>query len=472
MSTSATEPLGFGLPIPPTMHQKTGWMHVELRAILVALRPWSFPASITPIAVTAALLHERTSLFSMNLLYTFFTVIFFHATANLFNTYYDFVSGVDTKELADDRGLVDNTVSPATVWKLACGCGASGLVSGFMLATSVENSTTIWCILIPTLLLCWMYTAHTSNLKGRGLGEITVFLLFGPMLMATVSLALIEEVPSVVYGYSVPLGLLTVAVLHVNNSRDVKVDAKAGLTTIAIHLQQDGNVELLQWLLGLAYASIFVLMFLFQTSYRQCFVTLCIPWALYISRRAKANLYFELPQFVGQHNLMFGVILTAALAAPAFTARVLTTNLYLLGGINNIVMWEHARVLVHMKITNVVPGLSPTLTLFAFVGAVGVQIGLSFLFIIGYEPILMAKLLFAWIVPVTFFTHDFWTIEYNNKAFDTTALDEPKKSHTISSRQVPTFLTEFDNEFVHFFKNVGMAGGLVVYIELSEQLAH
>jgi hypothetical protein len=33
---------------------------------------------------------------------------------------------------------------------------------------------------------------------------------------------------------------------------------------------------------------------------------------------------------------------------------------------------------------------------------------------------------------------------------------------------VATFLTEFDNEFVHFFKNVQIMGGLVMYLELSD----
>ena len=32
---------------------------------------------------------------------------------------------------------------------------------------------------------------------------------------------------------------------------------------------------------------------------------------------------------------------------------------------------------------------------------------------------------------------------------------------------VPTFLAPFDSEFVHFFKNIGMAGGLVVFLAYS-----
>ena len=34
--------------------------------------------------------------------------------------------------------------------------------------------------------------------------------------------------------------------------------------------------------------------------------------------------------------------------------------------------------------------------------------------------------------------------------------------------QVPTFLTGFDNEFVHFFKNIMGLGGLLVYLAYSD----
>ena len=38
-------------------------------------------------------------------------VLLLHAAANLFNTFYDFTKGIDTKAEADDRALVDATIS-------------------------------------------------------------------------------------------------------------------------------------------------------------------------------------------------------------------------------------------------------------------------------------------------------------------------------------------------------------------------
>lgn len=61
---------------------------------------------------------------------------------------------------------------------------------------------------------------------------------------------------------------------------------------------------------------------------------------MYLVRRVDCGRLHEIPQSVAQHNLLFGVILTAALSEPEFATRVLVACLYTLGGINNVVMWQ------------------------------------------------------------------------------------------------------------------------------------
>tara|TARA_B100000795_G_scaffold44426_1_gene29166 strand:- start:413 stop:670 length:258 start_codon:yes stop_codon:yes gene_type:complete len=72
------------------------------------------------------------------------------------------------------------------------------------------------------------------------------------------------------------------------------------------------------------------------------------------------------------------------------------------------------------------------------------------------------QLLLLWIVPITFTVHDLWTIEFDHPAHVVSkSIIFPK----FADRKVANFPTEFDNEFVHFFKNVGMIGGLVLYLQ-------
>ena len=91
---------------------------------------------------------------------------------------------------------------------------------------------------------------------------------------------------------------------------------------------------------------------------------------------------------------------------------------------------------------------------------------------------LSAQLLLIWIVPITFTVHDMWTIEHDNVAHvmalsPSNSTKGSEKTHAKShaypryaDRHVAIFPTEFDNEFVHFFKNVQIIGGLVLYIQV------
>lgn len=158
---------------------------------------------------------------------------------------------------------------------------------------------------------------------------------------------------------------------------------------------------------------------------------------------------------------MFGVLLVSAVSDRSFFVRVLLANLYYLGGVNNIMMWSYNAALVHMKLTNVVGQWLPRwLSNIMFLKAVLMQLMASVIFMIGFETTLMAKVMLAFVVPVTFIVHDMWTIEHEHPAH------KAKHGKNVVSRDIAIFPTEFDNEFVHFFKNSGMIGGLALFVLL------
>lgn len=154
-------------------------------------------------------------------------------------------------------------------------------------------------------------------------------------------------------------------------------------------------------------------------------------------------------------------------------------------------MWSYNVHLVHEKLSNLFggsDGLWPIMLSRIVFGVAAVyQLVCSVLFMLGYEPMLMAQLLLVWIVPITFTVHDMWTIEHDHPAHvNVEALTSMAKGQKkgkkkkvgvihgdasfpdFASRHIAIFPTEFDNEFVHFFKNVGMIGGLVLYLVLQQ----
>ena len=76
---------------------------------IIAARPWSFTATIIPVLITSAIIAREgdQKVVLSDVLRVLFIIISVHAGANLTNTYYDFVNGVDNLKTSGDRTLVD-----------------------------------------------------------------------------------------------------------------------------------------------------------------------------------------------------------------------------------------------------------------------------------------------------------------------------------------------------------------------------
>lgn len=98
-------------------------------AYVLALRPWSFSASLTPVALGSALAYKlEGSVDFVILLVCAVAVLVVHGAGNLVNTYYDFSKGIDHKK-SDDRTLVDRILEPqdvvmfgAVLYSVGCLC--------------------------------------------------------------------------------------------------------------------------------------------------------------------------------------------------------------------------------------------------------------------------------------------------------------------------------------------------------------
>ena len=69
---------------------------------------------------------------------------------------------------------------------------------------------------------------------------------------------------------------------------------------------------------------------------------------------------------------------------------------------------------------------------------------------------------------VTFVVHDFWTVGWADGPPALAFVLPAQGGQPYPQQRVATFPANFDNEFVHFFKNVGMMGGLAVSLAYSD----
>lgn len=469
----------------------SGWLPPRARAWIFACRPWSLPASIVPVALAGCLVHRQqgVDLLSGNFVAAAMMVLCVHAAANLANTYFDYQHGVDKKETADDRGLVDATVdAPGVLVFAMCLFGFGALLCAWLVAQLSAASATalLWCT-VPAFALSFFYTAGPYCLKSLGLGDVTTFLCFGPLLMSAVALAVQKDtstsgvsVPTLVLVYSLPIGLLTVAILHANNIRDLKADKDANQQTFALWLGKENSVRWYTALIVVSYGWLVLLPIVGGSDFgsmKVLAVLLCGPWANYLLRSCQTGKLLELPQRTAQHNLLLGTILIASLVPePMFLGRLCLGALFYLGGVNNILLIRYITPLVQQKLHNLFASpdahsklptlLATTIPTMSLIGAIVLQIGGGLGFIFGYHPRECAMALLLFLVPITFIVHDFWSLEGSEPG---TGGKGGRHFPDVVSRRLPNFPSEFDGEFVHFFKNVGMIGGLLIYLESGVQ---
>ncbi|KAA0154370.1 hypothetical protein FNF29_02590 [Cafeteria roenbergensis] len=588
----ALRSLGPALGVRSVMVEvQAGWLPSEVRALLLALRPWSFPLSALPVAAVAVAASEAglegANLWRTAVLAT--AVVALHATANLVNTVVDFSKGVDQGAEADDRTLVDGLVSEgqlrAVAWLSALigGAASSAFVAeslGVDMAGVLgsrpaaagrgeEVALTLAAILASGLCLAVVYTAGPCGLKYRGLGELTVFACFGPLLGAAASLALTGTLSDDCLLASVPFGAVAVAVLHSNNVRDADADGRAGAFTLAQALGARLNALLYTLALwtaagaavlacasaaarraGLADAGVPPRFgsaslhaasrcltgqspcpgFWPQAAHGLMLLAMCAPWAVSLtSRLSRGSLRF-LPQLTAQWGTLLGGALLAGIAAPAAAGRGLLAVLFMLGGVNNVVMWTHSAALVTAKMREATGlALPGWLCRACAAAATAVQIGAGAAFSLGVQACASAALLLVFLAAVTPVVHDMWSYGLPpgdpatpagraakaESDSDSAEAAEPaaaggdsdgqevflvryRRSSSSGRRRrrnhnaapippgpaapegnpfasalpagaggVPTFLDPFASEFVHFFKNVGMAGGLLVFLAYS-----
>ncbi|XP_062046420.1 ubiA prenyltransferase domain-containing protein 1 isoform X2 [Lepus europaeus] len=123
------DPLGAERPEADGAPRRS-WRH-KCASYVLALRPWSFSASLTPVALGSALAYRSQGALDPRLLVgCAVAVLAVHGAGNLVNTYYDFSKGIDHKK-SDDRTLVDRILEPQDVvrfgvflYTLGCVCAA------------------------------------------------------------------------------------------------------------------------------------------------------------------------------------------------------------------------------------------------------------------------------------------------------------------------------------------------------------
>jgi 1,4-dihydroxy-2-naphthoate octaprenyltransferase len=154
---------------------------------------------------------------------------------NFANDYSDGIRGTDDVRVGPVRLVGSKLASPRAVRTAALISLSVAAVAGL---TLVAVSGQWWMLAVGAICIAgaWFYTGGRRPYGYAGLGEVAVFVFFGPVAvlgtMLTQSGA--PGAPAVVA--AVGVGMLTTAVLVANNLRDIPTDRVAGKRTLAVLL--------------------------------------------------------------------------------------------------------------------------------------------------------------------------------------------------------------------------------------------
>lgn len=198
---------------------------------LIATRPWSFPASAMPVLVTCAYLYWMGEPVNWFLgLWTLINVVLFHAAGNTWSDYNDYRKGVDREDTIGGTSIVSGEFKAHEIKVLSLALLAVAVVSGICL---------MLCVGIPLLyfgIAGALLSLGYPWLKYHALGDVDIFLTYSVLPILGTSYAVLGHINYSVAWLMLPIGLITVGILHINNTRDIDQDKRAGIRTLAMLL--------------------------------------------------------------------------------------------------------------------------------------------------------------------------------------------------------------------------------------------
>jgi len=270
---------------------------VPLRTWWIALRPFSFTASVVPAVmggVIALWMRSRGMVefeFSVvNFLLCIVGCVAIHSVTNLVNDYFDHKTGLDNSENFGAKNiLVQGVLTPAQVRNAAIVAFViSAAIGAYFIVEAGAKADVLIYLIIFGALSAYFYTAPPLSLKYRGLGDLQVVLSFATFMVFGAYYVQTKSFSWLPIFYSIPIGLLVDDILHINNLRDIPADKKANIATLAIWLGERGAKTFHYVLCFGAFVSIGLLIAFAQLTWFSLLTLLALPAAIKLSKEVSS----------------------------------------------------------------------------------------------------------------------------------------------------------------------------------------
>ncbi|TBN06912.1 1,4-dihydroxy-2-naphthoate octaprenyltransferase [Hyunsoonleella flava] len=215
----------------------------NLSVWISAMRLRTLPLSVSGIIIASSFA-EYNGYFDWSIfILAILTTISLQVLSNLANDYGDGMKGTDDdNRIGPERAIQSGKIRPDEMFEviklniLVC------IVLAFLLIFAAFGSqhfmlTLLFFVLgIGSVIAAVRYTIGSKAYGYRGLGDLFVFVFFGLVSVVGCYVLYAKKLDHVVFLPAITIGLLSVAVLNLNNMRDIKSDLISGKMTLAVKL--------------------------------------------------------------------------------------------------------------------------------------------------------------------------------------------------------------------------------------------
>lgn len=281
----------------------------------LAMRPWSFSMSAISVSVGVVLASADGPLSWTLYILTLLALVALHAATNLSNDYFDFSSGVDSLEAPTTKyrphPLVEGKLAPRQI--------LMGAVFFYVLAISLGlylAAVSSWILLIigvVGVIASIGYTARPIQYKYRALGELSVFLVWGPLAVGGAYFIQRQSFSLTALLVSIPFGALVALVLLANNIRDLDEDGRNNIRTLPMVLGRANGRRLYVVLIALAFMTVALMSIIGPLSLWSLAVLLAVPMAVSLIKKILQTFPDDADAQTAKLDTAFGVLLIVSL---------------------------------------------------------------------------------------------------------------------------------------------------------------
>ena len=210
----------------------------KLQIWTMASRPKTLWAAVSPVIIGTAMAYGSNGFHFYSAIAALFGALMIQIGTNFANDYFDFKKGIDRKDrLGPTRVTQTGLVSLSTMKTAIVVAFSLAFLAGIYLVW--RGGLPIVIIGLSSILFGLLYTGGPYPLGYNGLGDIFVLLFFGPIAVGGTYFVQVLDISSeaIIAGFAP--GLFSVAILTVNNLRDIKSDTITGKKTLQVRFGEE-----------------------------------------------------------------------------------------------------------------------------------------------------------------------------------------------------------------------------------------